>query len=122
MPQHLESFGAVGPDRLERGIFLDRPAQVDQSAVETRGDNLASVGAVEHFPDDGAARHAPTLAVERYGDLRAHSGMNVGRAKVARTRAGIGRTAATNRRRAIMNGRTNSSDGRAGGAEGRENS
>ena len=49
MAQHVESFGAVGLDRLERGVILDRAAQIDQLAVEARGDDLASARAVEHL-------------------------------------------------------------------------
>ena len=61
MAQHVESFGAVGLDRLERGVILDRAAQIDQLAVEARGDDLAPARAVEHLADRGPARHAAAL-------------------------------------------------------------
>ena len=83
MAQHVEPLGAVGLDRLDRSVILDRAAEIDQLAVEARGDDVAPARAVEHLADRGPARHAATLPVERYGDLRAHSRKNFARVNVA---------------------------------------
>src|SRR5581483_5475863 len=110
MAQHVQTLTAVGLDRLQRGVIFDRAAEIDQLAVKPRSYNFAAVRAAENFAHRRAARHAPALAVKRYGDLGgAHS-----RAKATARAAhrAIRRATAFGPGSWIMNGRTNACEGR----------
>src|SRR5271163_945642 len=121
MAQHVESFEAIRLDRLDGGVIFDRTAEIDQLAVEARGDYFAPPRTVQHFADRGPAWHAMTVPVERYADLGAHFRGSVTGLNVAAMNAGIS-GAEAGKRWAIMNGRTKSWDGHARGAGSRGSS
>ena len=72
MPDHLEPLRRIGNHRLQRGVMLELGGQIDDLAVDTRGDQVLARNIAQQVANDSAMRHDSRLAAEFYGYLRRH--------------------------------------------------
>ena len=69
---YVEAFGRFGQHRLDRRVVFELARQIDDLAVDARGDQVAARDVLQHVANDSASRHDAGLAAEGYGYVGTH--------------------------------------------------
>ena len=72
MTDYVETLGRFGQHRLDRRVVLELARQIDDLAVDARGDQVAARHVLQHVANDSASRHDAGLAAELYGYVGTH--------------------------------------------------
>ena len=76
MADHVETLGRVGNHRLDGGVVLELARQIDDFAVDARGDQVLAWDVLQQVANDSANRHDARLAAEGYGYFGTHQAKN----------------------------------------------
>ena len=69
---YVEAFGRLGQHRLDRRVVFELARQIDDLAVDARGDEVAARDVLQHVANDSASRHDAGLAAEGYAYVGTH--------------------------------------------------
>ena len=74
---YVEAFGRLGQHRLDRRVVIELARQIDDLAVDARGDEVAARDVLQHVANDSANRHDAGLAAKGYGYVGTHQAKNL---------------------------------------------